>query len=186
MYGRVLLAQDRILLAAQAHCPHCGHRFPVSCVITDDKRVHRVIIPMNLLRWWLSTVRQHHVSGEPATQARDWEFHPATTLPEHQHLAMSPPKVTLPDARSDDIIGSFDGKPIPAWVRYQQKMYEFTRVWQQKSGTPLLNEQEILIDEVLIYTLQLHVPRVDAVQSSDTDHHESASVPNSDDKNTPH
>lgn len=148
MFGRMLLVQDRILLAAEGQCPHCGHHFPISCVITDDKKVHRIFMPMIFLRWWLSTM--HGDEQGVRTQSEDWEYHPATTLPEHQPKKAAPQLQGL--TRSQEILGSFDGVKIPAKVFYDNGIYEFLRV-APRNGFYQLAASEILVDEVLIYGL---------------------------------
>lgn len=145
MFGRLVVVQDRILLAAQGHCPHCGHRFPITCVITDDKKVSRVYLPMGILRWWLSTV--HGEANAPREQK--WESHPSTTLPEHVRL----PKQKVSLAQFDHyetIIGSYNGYTIYEWIEVDSKRYKFERVVPK--GVPFhAAPGEILVEHVLVY-----------------------------------
>ena len=67
MHGIAQLVQERVVIAAQAKCPACGHTFAVTCVVTDDKEVHRVLVPGWVLRWWLG--RQS--ADEPRLRDRD-------------------------------------------------------------------------------------------------------------------
>ena len=65
MEGLASKHDERIFLAATACCPSCSHKFSVGCVITDDKRVHRVcptILDISEL------VEENHPKRSEATQ----------------------------------------------------------------------------------------------------------------------
>lgn len=51
MQGVASTIQNRIVIAAKARCPQCQAEFAVTCVITDDKQVHKVMLPYWMLRW---------------------------------------------------------------------------------------------------------------------------------------
>lgn len=148
MYGVMTLVQDRIVLAAEAHCPHCQAKFPVTCVITDDKKVHRVVLPMTILRWWLASSQ----AGRPRsanTRAQDWEY-PATPPVATPPPAPAVVQHTHPDQRSEDSIGRFQDVAIPAWVQVNGIRYVFARPVVDKASLSLA-PHELLIDGCLIF-----------------------------------
>lgn len=146
MYGVMTLVQDRIVLAAEAQCPHCQAKFPVTCVITDDKKVHRVVLPMTILRWWLASSQAGRPRPTP-TRAEDWEY-PTPVAP------TPTPRVVLhtqPDQRSEESIGRFQDVAIPAWVQVNGIRYVFARPVVDNASLSLA-PHELLIDGCLIFT----------------------------------
>jgi len=146
MSGLASLQQDKLFLAAQAVCPSCQQRFPVACVISDDKRVHRVLLPLWIYRMWLQMATRN--TPQPASQ-ENWavEEAPAEALP---------CGLIVPDAAavqgSDDILGRFADLPIPAWVEYQGQRFVFERA--APPGQFGLQSNELLLAGRLIYRQQ--------------------------------
>lgn len=147
MLGVAVHLQERLIIAAEATCPRCEARFPIACVITDDKHVHRVIVPMRILRWWLSTV-----TPVPATDQRPIE--PVDKTWDFQALnqsALEP--VSLPSESlecSSEIIGQYQNRPIFAWVRDDQQPYRFSHILGEHQKK-ILKSDEILVDRYLVY-----------------------------------
>ncbi len=147
MLGVAVHLQERLIIAAEATCPRCEARFPIACVITDDKHVHRVIVPMRILRWWLSTV-----TPVPATDPRPIE--PVDKTWDFQALnqsALEP--VSLPSESlecSSEIIGQYQNRPIFAWVRDDQQPYRFSHILGEHQKK-ILKSDEILVDRYLVY-----------------------------------
>lgn len=143
MQGIACLMQNRIFVYAKGQCPICRKRFPVACVITDDRHVHRVLVPDFLFGLWLRlAVRDmpqpvHH---------RDWE------LPETSHHAEG---MVLneeePITRSEQVLGQFDGLEISSWIEYKGQRYHFERA--APPGGLKLCEGEVLLHGKLIYLL---------------------------------
>lgn len=148
MHGIAALVQDRGVIAATARCPHCDTEFPVTCVITSDKRVHKVVLPVFILRWWLGTTIR---SPRPRTESHHWQYEEASNIP--------PAAASIPSTEvvaSPDILGSFDGKAIPAWLDVDGQIYDFSRTSQDGQHTKL-TPQEILFEDSLVYRRRLPV-----------------------------
>lgn len=142
MDGQLLMIDNRLFLAAHAHCPQCRHRFNVACIITTERRVLPVRLPLWLFRLWLKLVAPKAViitENDPG-----WQFSedaPATTRPLEAELAFSAA-----------VVGRFQGQDIPAACHYQSHPYHFERV--VPAGHPAhTTEQEILVREQLVYRL---------------------------------
>ena len=156
MHGIAQLVQERVVIAAQAKCSACGHTFAVTCVVTDDKQVHRVLVPGWVLRWWLG--RQS--AGEPRLRDRDsreWEYEDtppaaAAATPAAAPTPSSPaPSLSLGDSvAAEESIGQYQGAPIPAWIESQGQRYVFQRATPDGPRTRL-GEGEVLYQERLVY-----------------------------------
>lgn len=142
MTGIASLIRNRIFLAADGHCTACGEVFPITCVITDDKRVHRIMIPGKLFRYWLfRTVRNHPQPSD----TREWE------IPEHLDQPVGRVVSETDDVtRSAETLGRFQGAVIPAWIEYETLRYVFERA-APPGGNLQLDEDELLLDGRLIY-----------------------------------
>ena len=142
MIGIASLIRNRICLAAEGHCTACGEHFPITCVITDDKRVHRVMVPGKLFRLWLYRMVRNH--PQPS-DTREWE------MPDNQPLAIGRVLGDSDDVlRSEENLGRFQDILIPAWVEYEHLRYAFERA-APPGGSLRLDEDELLLDGRLIY-----------------------------------
>ncbi|RQO77492.1 hypothetical protein DBR44_02460 [Aquitalea sp. FJL05] len=146
MAGLASLQQDKLFLAAQGTCPACQHRFPIACVITDDKRVHRVLLPLWVYRMWLQMATRN--TPQPVAQA-NWEVQEENTAPAQQGILLTDAEVA---ARSPEILGRFQDQPISAWIEYQDRRFVFERA--APPGQFALSEQEVLLAGKLIYRQQ--------------------------------
>ncbi|MBA4708337.1 hypothetical protein [Aquitalea aquatica] len=146
MAGLASLQQDKLFLAAQGTCPACQHRFPIACVITDDKRVHRVLLPLWVYRMWLQMATRN--TPQPVAQA-NWEVQEENTAPAQQGILLTDAEVA---ARSPEILGRFQDQPISAWIEYQDRRFVFERA--APPGQFVLGEQEVLLAGKLIYRQQ--------------------------------
>ena len=66
MHGIAANINERILLAARAECSQCHYRFPVTCVITPQKRVLRVALPLWLYRFYIQLLTRDGVARHPS------------------------------------------------------------------------------------------------------------------------
>ncbi|QEL57128.1 hypothetical protein [Chromobacterium paludis] len=139
MEGIASLMQGKIFLSADAQCPKCGETFPVACVITDDKRVHRVMLPLWMFRLWLRTATRH--DPQPADND-SWEVEAEPA----QGLMLSADAEVV---RSEEILGRFQGEPICAWIEYQGQRFVFDRA--TSGGNLRLTPSELLLEGRLIY-----------------------------------
>ncbi len=145
MHGVAAVIQNRIVIAAKARCPACDAEFAISCVITEDKKVHRVLLPGWMLRWWLSTAR----TEVPRTRSRDWQYE------EEAQRAPEPPRSPSIDrdsaTLSPEALGQFDGEPIPAWISVDGTTLHFVRTAPKGIHEPL-RPGEVLFNDRLIYS----------------------------------
>ncbi|MDF0604737.1 hypothetical protein HZU77_003590 [Neisseriaceae bacterium TC5R-5] len=148
MEGLLSKQKDKIFLVAQAHCPSCHHRFAVACVITNDKRVHRVGLPQWLFQFWLQMLTRH--DPQPASK-ENWEVEPVES---HGASLSSSPRLVLAEDSSvvcsDEVIGRFQGEPIWAWIEYQGQRFIFERTTPENTQ-PNLSDSELLFGNWLIY-----------------------------------
>jgi hypothetical protein len=144
MDGQLLMIDNRLFLAAHAHCPQCAHRFAVACIITPERRVLPVRLPLWLFRVWLKIVAPKAViitENDPAWQYEQDAAPPRITRPPEAELAFS-----------EAVVGRFQGHDIPAACHYQSHPYRFERV--APAGLPINgSDQEILVRDQLIYRL---------------------------------
>lgn len=142
MLGSAHLLQDRLYLHAEATCRHCHTHFPIACVITPDKHVHRVLLPAWLFRLWLKLATRH----QPQPVLHD-EWEETDNTPAHKGVIVEDSsQVTL----SDDILGRFQDLPINAWVEYQGQRFVFERAMPPSGQWPL-SESQLLLAGRLIY-----------------------------------
>jgi hypothetical protein len=143
MYGIAANINERVLLAAQAQCAHCQYRFPVTCVITAQKRVLRVALPLWLYRLYIQLLAR---SGQQPAPVAD---NPPAAMPE-------PAPVTAKVVPLEQVttaiesLGSYLGKPIFAWIRRNDFFYDFERV-SPNPATERLADDECLLDAGLVY-----------------------------------
>ncbi|OHX11033.1 hypothetical protein C2134_07390 [Chromobacterium sinusclupearum] len=142
MEGIASLMQGKIFLSADARCPKCGETFPVACVISDDKRVHRVVLPLWIFRMWLKSATRH----DPQPVDNDsWQVENESP----QGLMLSADAEVV---RSEEILGRFQGEPICAWIEYQGQRFVFDRA--ASSNNLALTPSELLLEGRLIYRQQ--------------------------------
>lgn len=145
MEGIASLINNKIFIAAKGSCPVCNTRFAICCIITDDKQVHRVLLPGWIFRRWLAfTVRNdpqplHHQEWELANKEHD----------SHKGLVLTDSNLVV---HSDEVLGSYQGKKISAWIEYQGKRFVFERA-APLANLQQLNENELLFEGQLIYKL---------------------------------
>jgi hypothetical protein len=106
-------AAGQAVSGSQGSCPACHHRFPIACVITDDKRVHRVMLPLWVYRLWL----QMATRNTPQLPSREnWSV-------EEEEAGPAPVGFIVNDVASvtcsDEILGRFHDQTISAWVEYE-------------------------------------------------------------------
>jgi hypothetical protein len=145
MQGIAALMENRIFVSAKAQCPACRRRFSLACVITDDRHVHRVMIPDWMFAIWLRlAVRDlpqpvHH---------HEWDMEEDAPQPSLQERIIAD---TASVQHSGKILGKFDGVDIPSWIEFNGQRYLFERA--APPGGIRLEEGEILFDGKLIYQL---------------------------------
>jgi hypothetical protein len=144
MHGIASLMDDKIFVSAKGQCPICHKRFPVACVITNNRHVHRVLIPDWMFAIWLRLAVRN--LPQPVHH-QEWEMN-ADPLPVKQGLVISNTEDVL---HSEEVIGQFDGIKISSWIEYQGVRYEFERA--VPPGGIRLAEDEVLFDGKLIYQL---------------------------------
>ncbi|OWY38063.1 hypothetical protein CEK28_14145 [Xenophilus sp. AP218F] len=148
MDGIASLMHGKIFLAAEACCPSCNDIFPVACVITDDKRVHRVLLPMWAFRLWLRSATRN--DPQPPDNA-NWELAQDTPTPEEMQGYALPEDAKI--VRSEEILGRFQGEPINAWIECDGRRFVFERA-TPPGGQLKLEPSELLFEGRLIYRLQ--------------------------------
>lgn len=152
MVGAAQLLDEQIAIAAMAQCPSCGQRFPVTCLIDDQKQVRRVMLPYWIFNPYLRSLRP---SGQGAGQGAKPEGDSMlTTLSAEMAEPVAPVPTPTPVAhdveRSEESVGHYQGRPIPAWVRVNGRQLAFVRV----SPDARIREGEFLLDGCLVYGLQ--------------------------------
>lgn len=139
MHGVARLVKEYIAIAAKAHCPTCGQSFSVTCLVDEDKRVQRVVIP-----YWLFNPYLRLLGGQPDESSLDMtelrSDEPDDAVPQ-----TPPPVVELQMAK--EAIGRYQGKPIPAWVRVDGQLFDFDRVAPDSRAA----RGEFLLDGCLVY-----------------------------------
>lgn len=144
MHGIAALLENKIFVSARAQCPACQRRFSLACVITDDRHVHRVMLPDWMFGLWLRmAVRDlpqpvHH---------QEWE------MPEPEQPALQDRIIANSEQvqHSDKILGKFDGIDIPSWIEFNGQRYLFQRA--APPGGIRLEDGEVLFDGKLIYQM---------------------------------
>ncbi len=148
MLGVACLVNDHIAIAARAHCPSCGERFSVTCMIDEKKRVRRVVLPYWLFNPYLRMLRPSGlvVARSDMPPNDDMPRSPMLTVEEPPPPAAPAPQLDI--ERADEAVGRYQGKPIPAWVRVNGKLFSFERIASEARTT---NEGEFLLDGCLVY-----------------------------------
>ncbi|MCP9758951.1 hypothetical protein EGI20_06425 [Aquitalea sp. S1-19] len=140
MAGEAVMVQDRLFIVALARCPGCNTEFKVSCVITDDKRVHKALLPQWLLLLWL---RQAAPAKLPEKDAQDWELE----LPAAQGVSLPAGVEPVP---SEEIVGRYENAPIPATLQCGARRFVFDRI-QPGASHAQLSDRELLFSGNLVY-----------------------------------
>lgn len=149
MQGVASTIQNRIVIAAKARCPQCQAEFAVTCVITDDKQVHKVMLPYWMLRWWLLRTPMPPVAGVPS-RSSDWEYSPDASTNQPNESLMPPPVDNRVMTPSGETLGQFDGAPIPAWLNVDGERYDFVRPVVGRSASQLAHD-EVCYEQRLVY-----------------------------------
>ncbi|QNM96830.1 hypothetical protein [Chitinimonas koreensis] len=139
MHGIARLLGSHLALAAQAECPACQARFPVTCVVDDKKRVRRLGVPHFLLSLYLRLLPDHPDEGEAREAAA------AQAAREEAAAVAVAPVVDYP--RADVALGSYQGKPIPAHIVVDGREVPFDRVEPGGRVAP----GEYLLDGCFVY-----------------------------------
>ena len=150
MYGQIVAINERLFLAARAECRHCECRFPIACMIDNQRRVQPVFMPLWLFNAVLSMMARQRVSpNDPTLQLSP------------EALAALPPLV--PSLSTEDVteakqcVGSYDGIEIPAWIEHNGQRLEFVRVIPPNLW-PQLESEERLYRRRLVFRFTSHVP----------------------------
>ncbi len=141
MNGEVCLVEDRVLVVAQAVCPHCMAAFNIRCMILSDKQVRRVRWPMWLLRWYLRTMQADGKVLAPVATA------PEPVLPEGVRQSAL--------GACGEVIGQFSGQSIYAWVEVEGKTYDYEAI--APKGVANLLAGDILVSGCLVYRARVFV-----------------------------
>ncbi|UXY15082.1 hypothetical protein N8I74_17475 [Chitiniphilus purpureus] len=140
MQGAARLIDDHLAIAASARCPQCGERFGVACIVDNQKRVRRVLVPALLFGWYLRSLPP--LEGEAARM-------PAAADETRYDEAPAPlPETTAQQVvRADEAVGRYQNQPIPAWVLVDGRKFVFERV--APGAQP--GNGEFVLDGCLIY-----------------------------------
>jgi hypothetical protein len=133
MYGVARLVDDHIAIAAKAHCPDCSNAFPVMCVIDNQKRVRRVLLPYFFFSLYLRSLKMQQGESEPGPKV---EATPAAPAPMPVDLV-----------RAEEMVGRYQGNPIPAWIRIEGRELAFDRI----AANAKVAANEFLLDGCLVY-----------------------------------
>ena len=150
MQGVVQLLDDQIAIAARAQCPACGARFSVTCLIDEEKRVRRVVLPYWLFNPYLRAMRP----SSEAPKSSEFEMNaelPRPRLRAEESQPMPEPMLSVDVVRATESVGRYQDKPIPAWVRINGKEFAFDRIAAEDART---KEGEFLLDGYLVYRVQ--------------------------------
>lgn len=141
MYGIAANINERVLLAAEAQCAHCHFRFPVTCVITAQKRVLRVSLPLWLYRFYIQLL------AKPTSKSNTAD----DVTPEKPAEPVAPKSIAMDQVTTAiESLGSYLDKPIFAWIRRNDFFYDFERVSPNPSAERLADD-ECLLDAGLVY-----------------------------------
>lgn len=139
MHGIARLLDDHLAMAATAHCPACHTQFGVACVIDNEKRVRRVVLPLFLFKLYLRTL-----AVNPA-EAAAHEAALAEVAKQQAPEEAKPAPVDYP--RADEVIGRYADKPIPAHIIVDGRTVPFDRI--EADGR--VNAGEYLLDGCFVY-----------------------------------
>ncbi|WP_137938499.1 hypothetical protein [Chitinivorax sp. B] len=143
MHGIATSVKTQIALAAQAECPACRRQFQVTCIITEDKRVLRVMLPLWLFRAYLQLIAKPGQTLPP--------------IPDEPERPSSLSLDTIEDKAVDTLLGTYQGKPIYAWIKNGNDYYDFERVFAG-IGQEKIDGNELLVETCLIYRRRLNMP----------------------------
>lgn len=141
MHGIAANINERILLAAKAECSQCHYRFPVTCVITPQKRVLRVALPLWLYRFYIQLLTRDGV-GKPAAVTAAEPVEP----PANQQARIS---ASMVSGRGESM-GSYQGQSIHDWIACGSDYFDFERVCANATGEKLAAD-EYLLENHLVY-----------------------------------
>ena len=142
MQGIARLVKGYIAIAAKAHCPACDEGFPVVCLIDEEKRVQRVVIPHFLFNPYLRAL-----PTQPEENVRQQNSAPDFVPAQPETVAV--PVSASQIQKSDEAVGRYQGNPIPAWVRVDGQLFAFDRVVQDAQAA----QGEFLLEGCLVYRL---------------------------------
>ncbi|QZA81071.1 hypothetical protein [Deefgea piscis] len=155
MNGIARLVENHIAIAATAQCPKCSENFGVACVINPDKQVKRVVLPRVLFNLYLRALPVQ--KGEVSAQAT-FNRGGITPLPEVRDAMEDAAEIARQQARSaqvkardivrsEEALGRFNEKAIPAWLLLDGQRFDFERI----APNAQVGEGEFLLDGCLIY-----------------------------------
>ncbi|WP_148716996.1 hypothetical protein [Chitinolyticbacter meiyuanensis] len=143
-----LVDENQLAIAAAARCPQCGERFGVACLVDEQKRVRRVLVPAALFGWYLRSLPpQKGEQSQLHTVAMDDLRDADLTVTEAQSAPVPAPTRQQDVVRADQALGQYQGKPIPAWVEVDGVRLDFERVAPGAQPT----QDEFLLDGCLLY-----------------------------------
>lgn len=145
MYGQIVAINERLFIAARAECRHCENRFPIACMIDNQRRVQPVFMPQWLFNWVLSLMAKQRVSPNDPTLSLSPE-----ALAALQPLVTSLSAEEVTEAAQH--LGSYDGMDIPAWIEHNGQRLEFVRVIPPNQW-PELKAEERLYRRRLVFRL---------------------------------
>lgn len=161
MYGLIRSIDDYAALAAQATCHSCGLVFNVACIINDQKEVRQVLLPALIFRWYLQVLP--YTPRMPAPSIRIHSILPLSpapnldpinaTRPSSVQETLAPSATDFHFERSDEAVGQYKGKPIPAYIIVNNEHIPFSRI---VAPTRQIHSGEYLIDKELIYSRVVH------------------------------
>lgn len=139
MQGVARLIKAHIAIAAKAHCPACDKQFSVTCLIDEDKRVQRVVVPYWLFNPYLRMLQP---------QENETLFEGGARQPEPMPETLVAKEIPISQLQlAEEAVGRYQGKPIPAWVRVNGELFTFDRVVQNAQAA----QGEFLLDGCLVY-----------------------------------
>jgi len=147
MHGIAANINERILLAARAECSQCHCRFPVTCVITAQKRVMRVALPLWLYRFYIRMLMRSTDAGTQQPLRAPAVSAPPAAQPANAEIPLDQVVTAL------ELLGSYQGKPIYSWIEHRGKHYDFSRVTPNPQAEKLACD-ECLLNQTMIYKLR--------------------------------
>ena len=121
MYGKMAALNERLFIAARAECRHCEYRFPIACMIDNQRRVQPVFMPLWLFNGVLSLMSRQRVSPNDPTLELSPE---ALAALQPMVSSLSTEEVT----EATEHVGRYDGMEIPAWIEHNGQRLKFVRV----------------------------------------------------------
>lgn len=152
MYGIIRQIDVYAALAARAKCPACALEFNVACVINNQKQVRRVMLPPLLFRWYLQMLPPNSRTPAPVIHGAKEAPAALATPTLHDTEPVTPDTPSAPVfafERSQESVGQYNGKPIPAYIIVADEHIPFSRV---ASTHPNIGSGEYLVDGCLIYS----------------------------------